>query len=148
MAQGLVGQMIVLDTNVVSELMKSAPHRAVVRWAAARPVAGLFTTAITQAEILHGVRLLPSGRRRDAIEASAKAVFEEVFAGRVLPFSSEVAEPYAEIAAGRRRSGRPISQADAQIAAIARAVGASLATRNVGDFDGCGVRVVDPWQHR
>lgn len=94
----------------------------------------------------YGVLLLPQGRRRDAIEAAAIAMFEEDFAGRILPFSSLAAHAYAEIAAVRRQSGRPISQFDAQIAGIAKSTGASIATRNITDFDGCGIKVIDPWQ--
>lgn len=138
--------MILLDTNVLSELMKSAPDASVTQWMAAQPAASLYTTSITQAEILHGVMLLPAGKRRAAIEAAATAMFEEDFAGRILAFGSDAALPYARIAAERRRSGRPISQFDAQIAAIARVTGATLATRNVADFAGCGVKIVDPWR--
>ena len=137
--------MIVLDTNVVSELMKPAPAASVVRWAAAQPASGLYTTSITQAEILHGVMLLPPGRRRKAFESAAEAMFREDFAGRILPFGSDAAGSYASIAADRRRAGRPISHFDAQIAAIARFTGAMIATRNVADFDGCGVKVINPW---
>jgi predicted nucleic acid-binding protein len=90
--------------------------------------------------------LLPAGRRRAAIEAAAAAMFEEDFAGRILPFGSDAGLPYARIAADRRKSGHPISQFDAQIAAIARVAGATIATRNVADFAGCGVKVVDPWR--
>ena len=137
--------MIILDTNVVSELMKPTPATVVQRWTAAQPASGLYTTSITQAEILHGVILLPSGRRRKSFESAAEAMFLEDFVGRVLPFGSDAARPYAEIAAARRRAGRPISHFDAQIAAIARASGAAVATRNVADFEGCGVKVIDPW---
>ncbi len=137
--------MIVLDTNVVSELMRAAPAPAVVRWVAAQPAPSLYTTSVTQAEVLHGVRLLPAGKRRTAMEAAAEAMFREDFAGRVLPFGSDAARAYARIAAERARLGRPISQFDAQIAAIAHASGAELATRNVADFAKCGVHVVDPW---
>jgi predicted nucleic acid-binding protein len=126
--------------------MKSAPDESVSQWMAAQPAASLYTTSITQAEILHGVMLLPAGKRRTAIEAAATAMFEEDFAGRILAFGSDAALPYARIAAERRKSGRPITQFDAQIAAIARVTGATLATRNVADFAGCGVKVVDPWQ--
>lgn len=140
--------MIVLDTNVVSELMRAAPNQAVVHWVAAQPMASLYTTSITQAEVLHGILLLPPGRRRSAVEAAAAAMFREDFAGRILAFGSDAAPPYARIAAQRRRAGRPISQFDAQIAAIAAAHGAAVATRNVADFDGCGVKVVDPWQSK
>mgnify|MGYP001812564918 FL=1 len=138
--------MIVLDTNVLSELMRSVPDVSVTNWVATQSTANLFVTTITQAEILHGVLLLPPGRRRDAIEAAADAMFEEDFAGRILPFSSLAAHAYAEIAVARRQAGRPISQFDAQIAAIAKSSGANVATRNVPDFEGCGIKVIDPWQ--
>ena len=138
--------MIILDTNVLSELMRSTPAAVVANWVATHSAANLFITTITQAEILHGVLLLSRGRRRDAIEAAADAMFEEEFAGRILPFSSHAAHSYAEIAVARRQSGRPISQFDAQIAAIAKSTGASVATRNVSDFAGCGIKVIDPWQ--
>jgi predicted nucleic acid-binding protein len=137
--------MIVLDTNVISELMKPAPAGSVAEWIAAQPAASLFTTSITQAEILHGIMLLPAGRRRAAVEAAAEEMFKDEFGGRILPFGSDAAEPYARLAADRRRVGRPISQFDAQIAAIARSTGAALATRNVTDFEGCGVKLIDPW---
>jgi len=136
---------IVLDTNVVSELMKLAPADTVARWIADQPAATLYTTSITQAEILHGIVLLPSGKRRGSLEAAAEAMFDEDFGGRVLPFGSEAARVYAQIAAQRRRSGRPISHFDAQIAAIARSARAPIATRNVRDFDGCGIKVLNPW---
>lgn len=137
--------MIVLDTNVVSELMRASPTPAVQRWVAAQPATSLFTTAITQAEILHGVLLLPKGRRRAAIEAAAMSMFSEDFAARVLPFGGDAALAYAEIAAARRRMGRPISNLDAQIAAIARSTGAAVATRNTADFEDCEVELIDPW---
>jgi predicted nucleic acid-binding protein len=105
----------------------------------------LCTTTITQAEILLGVHLLPRGKRRDEIEQEAQEVFEKDFAGRLLPFESEAARAYARITSARRRSGRPISQADAQIAAIAHSTGFDLATRNTSDFEGCGIELHDPW---
>ena len=138
--------MIVLDTNVLSELMRSAPDVSVTSWVATQSAANLFVTTITQAEILHGVLLLPRGRRKDAIEAAADTMFEEDFSGRILPFGSLAAHAYAEIAVARRQFGRPISQFDAQIAAIAKSAGAAVATRNVPDFEGCGIEVIDPWQ--
>lgn len=137
--------MIVLDTNVLSELMKAAPADKVVGWTAGQPATSLYTTSITQAEILHGIILLPVGRRRNAIETAAAAMFREDFGGRILPFGSDAAYAYARIAADRRRAGRPISHFDAQIAAIARSAGAAIATRNVVDYEGCGVRVINPW---
>jgi predicted nucleic acid-binding protein len=113
---------------------------------AAQPAALLHITSITQAEILHGIRLLPAGKKRAAIQAAAEAMFATDFAGRILPFASGAAADYARIAADRRKAGRPISQFDAQIAAIAVSARASVATRNVADFEGCGLKVVDPWK--
>lgn len=138
--------MIVLDTNALSELMKPAPAASVVAWIGARPAQSFYTTSITQAEIFHGVMLLPAGRRREAFEVAARAMFEEDFAGRVLAFGTDAALHYARIAVARRQAGRPISQFDAQIAAIVACSGATLATRNVADFEGCGVEIVNPWQ--
>lgn len=137
--------MFVLDTNVLSELMKEAPARQVVRWVGSRPLARLYTTSVTEAEILHGIKLLPRGRRRDRLEIAARGMFDEDFRGRVLAFASDAAWRYAEIAAERSRVGLPIAPFDAQIAAIAAAVGATLVTRNVADFAACGIGLVDPW---
>ncbi len=137
--------MIILDTNVVSELMKPAPTGRVVDWTAAQPAASLYTTSITQAEILHGLMLLARGQRRSALDAAATSMFALDFAGRILGFGTDAAPAYAQIASDRRRAGRPISHFDAQIAAIARFTGASIATRNVADFDACGVTLIDPW---
>ncbi len=137
--------MNVLDTNVVSELMRPSPAAAVLRWIDATNVASLYTTSLTEAEILHGIALLPKGKRRDGIAAAARAMFEEDFANRVLPFNSAAARAYAQIAGARRRAGRPIATIDAQIAAIARSVDARLVTRNVADFERCGIDVRDPW---
>lgn len=137
--------MIVLDTNVISELMRREPDERVMAWIGEQPIAGVFTTTLTQAEIFYGMALLPEGRRRDALLAAARPMFAVDFAGRVLPFDTDAALAYPEIAAGRRRSGQPISQIDAQIAAIVRSRGARLATRNVSDFADCGITVVNPW---
>lgn len=138
--------MIILDTNVLSELMRPKPDEHVVAWLAAQPATSVYTTSITQAEILHGVLLLSPGRRRSAFEAAALSMFSKEFAGRILGFGSDAALPYARIASERRRVGRPISHFDAQIAAIAQSAGAAVATRNVADFEGCGVKVLDPWR--
>lgn len=137
--------MIVLDTNVVSELMRPAPSKRVAQWAAAQPVVSLYTTTVTEAEILHGIMLLAAGKRRAVLESAATAMFRDDFAGRILVFGSDAARAYAEIASRRRRLGHPISHFDAQVAAIARAAGASVATRNVADYAGCGVELHDPW---
>jgi predicted nucleic acid-binding protein len=138
--------MIILDTNVLSELMRPTPASIVVDWISAQPAASLYTTSITQAEILHGLMLLTPVRRRNALEAAATSMFAEDFGGRILGFGTDAAPPYARIASDRRRAGRPISHFDAQIAAIARSTGAAIATRNLGDFDGCGVTLVNPWK--
>ena len=138
--------MILLDTNVLSELMKPRPAPAVVDWMAAQPAASLYTTSITQAEILYGLMLLPRGRRRSALEDAATSMFAEDFGGRIVGFGSDAAPAYAQIASDRRRAGRPLSHFDAQIAAVARFLGAAIATRNTADFEGCGVTVVDPWR--
>ena len=137
--------MVLLDTNVVSELMKAEPAGDVMAWINAAPTAALFVSTITQAEILYGIALVPSGKRRDALSRAARAVFDNSFRGRILPFDSDAAEAFAALAAERRQAGQPISQADAQIAAIARSRGATLATRNIKDFEGCGIEVVNPW---
>jgi toxin FitB len=137
--------MIVLDTNVISELMRPTPDARVMAWMAQQPMAGLFTTTVTQAEILYGLALLPQGRRRDDLVVAAQQMFDVDLAGRVLSFDIDAAMIYAEIAAGRRRIGKPISQIDAQIAAVARSRGAQLATRNVPDFVDCGIVVVNSW---
>lgn len=137
---------LLLDTNVLSELLRAEPQPAVLAWFAAQPSAQLWTSAVTQAEMLTGVRLLPSGRRRSALDAAVQAMFAQDFNGRVLPFGSAAAAIYAEIVSQRRSAGRPVSQFDAQIAAIARQHGHALATRNLADFDGCGLVLVNPWQ--
>lgn len=138
--------MIILDTNVVSELMRPAPSDAVLRWISGQPTALLFTTTITQAEILFGLALLPEGRRRGDLVSAAERMFAEDFAGRVLPFDSAAAQAFAPIAAARRQKGRPTRAFDAQIAAIAHSRGADLATRNVADFQDCGPTVINPWE--
>ncbi len=137
--------MIVLDTNVVSELMRDSPQQAVLTWLRAQPATGLFVTTVTEAEILTGIALLPDGRRQRGLSAAAARVFAVLFVGRILVFDSDAANIYAEIFAQRYASGRPISQADCQIAAIARSREASIATRNVRDFEGVGVELIDPW---
>jgi toxin FitB len=139
---------MVLDTNVVSELLRERPEPAVLDWFAARPTDGLYVAAVTQAEMLLGVRLLPAGKRRNALEQAVDRSFEKHFDGRVLPFDSHAALPYASIVASRRRAGRPIGQFDAQIAAIALIHGMKLVTRNVGDFEGCGLGLTNPWVDR
>jgi predicted nucleic acid-binding protein len=136
---------IVLDTNVVSEMMKAAPDGSVAAWIAEQAEASLYITSITQAEILYGVQRLSAGKRRGALEAAAEATFSEDFAGRILSFGTDAARAYARLAAQRERTGRPISQFDAQIAAITLVARATLATRDLTDYEGCGVKLVNPW---
>jgi predicted nucleic acid-binding protein len=137
--------MIVLDTNVISELMRPQPAPQVVRWMAGTPIAGVFTTSVAQAEILYGISLLPRGKRRTFLEKAMAEIFEQDLAGRILPFDEVAAQAFAVIAADRRAAGRPIGPFDAQIAAIARAHDATVATRDVADFAGCGIAVTSPW---
>ena len=138
--------MIILDTNVLSELMRPKPSSRVAAWIAQQSLADLFTTAITEAEIFYGIELLAKGKRRDGLLAAAEGMFTEDFAGRVLAFERDAAQHFAKIAAHRRALGRPISHADAQIASIVRAHGAKLATGNGPDFAECGIVVIDPWR--
>lgn len=137
--------MIILDTNVLSELMRPKPSPVVVAWVARQPAAELFTTSISEAEVFYGIELLTKGKRREGLLAAAEAMFAEDLAGRIFGFESDAARVFSKIAAHRRALGRPISHADAQIAAIAQMRGAKLATRNVADFEDCGLDVLDPW---
>ena len=137
--------MIVIDTNVISELMRPEPNPQVVAWVAAQPRTSLYTTHINQAEILYGIGLLPSGRRRSDLAVVAYGIFAEDFAGHILPFGAAAAAKYTDIVVTRRQAGHPIEGFDALIAAIALAASASVATRDTGGFAGCGLTLIDPW---
>lgn len=137
--------MILLDTNVISELMRAEPSPEVLAWFAARDAADLFLTAVTEAELRTGIAILPEGQRRDRLQVALDAMIAEDFAGRVLPFDSPAARAYARIASTRRAAGRPIAEADCQIAAIASATGAAVATRNTKDFEDSGPTIINPW---
>jgi toxin FitB len=137
--------MIVLDTNVLSEVLRPAPEPRVVDWLKDQPRASLFTTTVTRGEILYGIRLLPAGKRRDGLWDAAIKIFDIDFAGQVLTFDNVAADEFAQISASRRAAGRPITQFDALIAGITRSRGAELATRNVTDFDACDIEVINPW---
>jgi predicted nucleic acid-binding protein len=136
---------ILLDTNVVSELMRPEPSARVMGWSNARTPTALFLSAVSEAEVRRGVAILPEGRRRDALKAQVDVMIAMRFTGRIAPFDSAAAIHYADVVAPRRAARRPISEFDAQIAAIARSRGFALATRTVADFEGCGVPLIDPW---
>jgi predicted nucleic acid-binding protein len=137
--------MIVLDTNVVSELMRATPAPAVLAWLQQTSSTGLYTTAVTAAEIRYGIARLPEGRRRQDLHQAANEIFA-AFPRQVLPFDLAAATAYADVVASRERDGNPISGFDAQIAAICRSQAATLATRNAKDFTDTGIAVIDPWR--
>lgn len=137
--------MIILDTNVLSELIRQAPNLGVVTWLDELPASEVFTTAITAAELLYGVTRLPEGQRKTALTAAVHELIRDDFAGRVEPFDAHAAEHYAILATERERLGRPISVADAQIAAICLSRHGTLATRNIKDFTDTGLDLVNPW---
>jgi hypothetical protein len=136
--------MFLIDTNVISELMRATPAPSVLSWFSTQDPSTLYLSAVTEAELRTGIAILPAGQRRDGLKAALDATIAEDFEGRILPFDTDAAKTYAEIASMRRAAGRPISDADCQIAAIARAAGAVVATRNLRDFEGCGVDLVNP----
>ena len=137
--------MIVLDTNVISELFRPTPEQRVVGWMSSL-TDDVAITSITLAELLAGVRRLPDGRRKEALASRIDAVVESYRGTRsMLPFDDSAAEHYANVLAAREAAGAPISTADAQIAAICLANGATCATRNAKDFGHTGVALVDPW---
>lgn len=139
---------MVLDTNVLSELMRPAPELGVVDWLDAQEATAVAITSITVAEILYGIQRLPDGRRKRSLAATATEMFDKDFAGRILPFDGEAAIHYAERVVASEQSGRMVQMADAQIAAICLCHGAILATRNVKDFASLGLPLVDPWLQR
>ena len=136
---------VLLDTNVVSELLRLSPNAAVESWVAGHHAADLYFSAVGEAELRYGVAVLPAGRRRDALALAIEAILREDFEGRILPFDSGAAREYADIAAARRAGGRPVAPADCQIAAIARSRGLTVATRNIRDFAEMEIELVDPW---
>ncbi|HKR97906.1 MAG TPA: type II toxin-antitoxin system VapC family toxin [Candidatus Dormibacteraeota bacterium] len=137
--------MIILDTNVLSELARRRPDTAVLAWLDHQDATDVATTSVTLAELLYGVERLPRGRRRDRIAAVVDSLVSDDLGGRVHPFGTDSARHYAVIVAARERMGRPISALDAQIASICRSHEASIATRNVRDFSDTGVEIIDPW---
>jgi toxin FitB len=140
--------MILLDTNILSELMRPLPTAVVEEWLGAQMSASLFISAVTEAELRFGVALLADGKRRSRLAEELDKMLAEDFAERILPFDGAAAISYARVASQRRKAGRPIAQADAQIVAIALSRGAALATRNVTDFADCGVDLINPWHDK
>lgn len=135
-----------LDTNILSELMRPRPDGRVLAWFERQPEAVFIVSVITRAEILLGIALLPAGRRRDDLANAAERMFQEDFGGRCLSFDERAADEYAALVAVRTRSGQPISTEDAQIAAIALTHALFLVTRNIKDFTGiAGLEVINPW---
>lgn len=137
--------MFLLDTNIISELLRPSPDPAVETWVDDRRATDLYFSAIGEAELHYGVAVLPAGRRRPALASAIEAILREDFTDRILPFDREAARDYADIAAMRRAAGRTVLPADSQIAAIARSRGMAIATRNVRDFENIGIEVIDPW---
>ncbi len=137
--------MFILDTNILSAIMGSQPVPEVAAWIAGHPEELLFTATVCQAEILSGIAILPASRRRSGLEAAARTMFLEDFEGRILPFNTEAAEVYADIFAARRGAGLSTPPTDLMIAAVARAKGAGVVTRDIGGFQGCGLTVINPW---
>ncbi len=137
--------MIVLDTNVVSELMRAAPAESVIDWVDRQPAAEVHLTAITVAELLYGVARLADGARKTDLAEHIEAMLNDDFDHRVVPFDETAAIHYADIVVRRERAGRPITMADAQIAATCRSHGAVLATRNIDDFTDTGITITNPW---
>ena len=137
--------MFLLDTNVVSELMRKSADPAVEAWVRGQPVEELFFSAVGEAELRYGAAVLPAGRRRNTLISDIESMLRAAFEHRILPFDSNAAVVYADVASARRAAGRPVPTADCQMAAIARSRGMALATRNVRDFVDMGIDVIDPW---
>ena len=136
---------VLLDSNVVSELIREAPDPDVERWVAGHPLEELYFSAIGEAELRYGAAIRPAGRRRETLVSNIERMLHVAFESRILPFDSPAARAFAEIAAGRRGAGRPIGETDCRIAAIARSRDLALATRNIRDFQGTGIELANPW---
>jgi predicted nucleic acid-binding protein len=138
--------MLLLDSNLVSELMRPRPDPRVLSWVAAQPLSEMAIATITVMEIRFGIALLPAGRRRTDLDTRFRQLLAQAFTGRVLAFDQPAADACAEIRAQRRQMGNPITVEDSMIAAIARVHGAPVATRDVGGFEACGLTLINPWQ--
>jgi predicted nucleic acid-binding protein len=140
--------MMILDTNVVSELMKQEPAQAVSAFIGRQSMPSLFIPSIVVAEIRYGLRRLPTGQRRDRLTIAFDRFLAEGFTSRVLPFDAVCADSYAQARVARERAGHPVSMPDALIGGIVLAYGATLVTRNISDFEGYGLKIIDPWQEK
>jgi hypothetical protein len=138
--------MIVLDTNVVSDIMRDRPNESVLRFFGRSLENELFITSITVAEIRYGLRRLPSGRRRTALDDAFERFLENGFREKVLPFDGLAADAYAQVVVGRQHLGRSIDAFDAMIAGVALVCGAAVATRDIYDFEDCGLDLINPWE--
>ncbi len=138
--------MIILDTNIISELFRKVPAPQVMTWLAEQPVQELVTTAITIAELRFGAQSLPNGKRHDTLNAQITAMLNKQLIGTVLPFGQEEAEIYGALATNLRKQGIAIGMGDKMISSITLLQDATLATRNTKDFLPCGVKVVDPFK--
>ena len=136
---------VLLDTNVVSELIRTVRDPNVADWVAGLPLEDLFFSAVGEAELRYGAAILPVGRHQETLLAAIEGMLREAFGERVLPLDRAAARGYADIAAAQRAAGRSVAPADCQIAAIARSRDMTVATRNVRDFDDIGVDIVNPW---
>jgi toxin FitB len=136
--------MFVLDTNVLSAMMRLDRMPEVATWMGGQDEDGLYTTAISYAEIFSGLAIMADGRRRLALEKSAREMFDD-FEGRIVPFDTDAASAYADLFTARRKAGRPSAPLDLMIASIARAQSANMVTRNTADFEGCGLTLINPW---
>ena len=137
--------MILLDTNVISELVRPHPNADVVIWIGGKLSSTIFISVITEEELRFGIAITPLGKRRNQLTRAIESMFKEDFAGRILSYDREAAVECALIRAERQRIGRPINKADAQIAGIARSWRAEIVTRNRKDFENCGIAVINPW---
>jgi hypothetical protein len=138
--------MIVFDTNVISETMRPAPEPAVLSWIHSIPRREIWTCTVVLAELFSGVDLMAAGKRQQLLREKMEQLVPALFLNQIFLFDLAAARAYGPILAARRATGRPIDQFDAQIAAIAKANGATLATRNTPDFEDCGIQLVNPWQ--
>ncbi len=137
--------MIILDTNIISEMMKTSPSRNIISWLDSQDATKLYITTITIAEISYGLNVLPQGNKRSLLAEAFSKTILAAFEHRILPFDESAAYLYGKIMADRKLKGRPVSIADGQISAIAHSYGWVIATRNFKDFVDCGINIINPF---